>query len=135
MDLLENKELTFKQRKFIKELTVTLHPTEAAMRAYNCKDRLSARVIASENLTKLNISMSELMDKMGLDTQQDVEDLKKLRKTKDNHIKLKALELTLKLKGYLKQKDVSVEKHVHLTAEKRKEILDNLKKSFERGLF
>ena len=69
-------KLTPKQRMFLKELIATLSPTEAAMRSYNCKDRLSARVIASENLSKLNITMNDLMDKMGLTVEEDIEDLK-----------------------------------------------------------
>ncbi len=135
----KTKGLTAKQRKFIKELTKTLSPTEAAMRAYNCKDRLSAKSIAHENLTKLDISMTELMDKMGLNTEQDIADLVELRKATrvigylnqykrkdednklekveptqvvsnefldvpDNHIRLKALELSFKLKGKLSDK-------------------------------
>ncbi len=131
-------DLTVKQRIFIKELTKTLSPTEAAMRAYDCKDRLVARVIASQNLSKLNISMTELMDKMGLGLEEDIADMKRLRKGQkvvgylnqykkdkdgkiekiepdeivsnefvyvdDNPVQLKALELSLKLKGYLKDK-------------------------------
>jgi phage terminase small subunit len=124
------KPLTYKQRIFIKELLKTFSPTEAAMRAYNCKDRLSARVIASQNLSKLNISLIDLMEKAGLGTEEDLADLTRLSKAKriqacdvyvqnengqfkinensndfievdDNQVQLKALELRLKLKGKL----------------------------------
>lgn len=134
-------KLTVKQRLFLKELVATLSPTEAAMRIYNCKDRNSAKVIASQNLTKFNFTMPELMDKMGLGIEEDISDLKRLRKAKrvigylhqykknkkgeikkvdkispdevvsnefievdDNQAQLKALELSLKIKGYLKEK-------------------------------
>ena len=131
-------EMTLKQRHFFKELIATGLPTEAAMRAYDCKDRLSARNIASENLAKLGISMSELMDQMGLGLEEDIELLKKLRAAKkvvgylhqykkddkgkteklspdevisnefleveDLYVQLKALELSLKIKGQLKDK-------------------------------
>ena len=134
----KTKGLTAKQRVFIKELAKTLSPTEAAMRAYNCKDRLVARVIASENISKLNISMTELMDKMGLGVEEDLTDLKRLKNAKrvigylhqykkdengkvekaepdetvsnefleadDNPVQLKATELSLKLKGHLREK-------------------------------
>ena len=78
--------------------------------------------------------MNDLMDKMGLTVEEDIEDLKRLRRAKrlhvcdiyikddngklkinknsndfievdDNPTQLKALELTLKLKGHLKEKD------------------------------
>ncbi len=71
---------TFKQRRFVKELIATLSPTEAAFRAYDCKDRLSARNIASQLLATLGIKMPELMDKMGLGSEEDMADLKRLRK-------------------------------------------------------
>ena len=130
--------LTVKQRLFVKELIATLSPTEAAMRAYDCKTRASASQIAYENLSKLEISMTELMDKMGLTNEEDINDLKRLRKAKkvvgylnqykkdedgkaekiepdevvsnefievdDNCTQLKALELSLKIKGHLKEK-------------------------------
>lgn len=112
--------MTIKQRKFIRELIRTGEPTESAMRSYKCKDRKVARVIASQLLSKLNIDMIELMDKMGIDTESDLRLLEKLRSAKvtkafshegqvvdefttdDNSTQLKALELTLKLKGKLK---------------------------------
>lgn len=135
--------LTVKQRRFIKELTRTLSPTEAAMRVYKCKNRLSARVIASQNLSKLNISMIELMNKMGLTLEEDMLDLKRLRKAQriqacdiyvkkdengnykinensndfinvdDNHTQLRALELSLKLKRFLNGKDIIIDQSKH----------------------
>ena len=115
------KPRTLKQRKFIRELIRTMSPTEAAMRSYNCKDRGVARCVGYELLTILHISMSELMDKMGLDIEQDIKDLKKLRSAKskkyfahegvvcderedeDYQTQIKALEISLKLKGHLKE--------------------------------
>lgn len=112
-------------------------PTEAAMQSYNCKDREVARVIGSQNLRKLNITMPELMERMGLSDEKDFEDLKKLRDAKttkffqhegkitdqenveDNTTQLKALELTAKLKGKLNGKiEVTGEvSHKHFIAE------------------
>ena len=132
--------LTAKQRLFIKHLIRTFSPTEAAMQSYDCKDRLSARNIASENLSKLGIDMNNLMEKTGLGLEEDVEDLKRLRKCKrpiacdifirdengelkvnknsndwvevdDNPSQLKALEITLKLKGHLKDKLIDQSHH------------------------
>ena len=135
------KSPSFKQRKFRRELIKTLSPTEAAMRAYNCKSRKVAGVIASQNLAKLNISLADLMSQMGLTDEQDVMDLIRLRKAvkqiscnifikkdgkmkgadgktfdfievDDNMVQLKALELTCKLKGRLKDKQEVEHKEV-----------------------
>lgn len=95
------KGLTLKQRKFRKELFKTGKPTESAMRAYDCKDRRSAGQIAYENLKKLDISMIELMERMGLTAERDAEDLKKLRK---------AQKVIGYLHQYKKNKDGQVEK-------------------------
>lgn len=128
-----NKPTTNKQRKFIRELIRTFEPTEAAMRSYNCKDRKTARVIASQNLTKLNIQMSELMDTMGLNTEKDIEDLKRLREAtitkhftfqgrivdeaeyEDNGTRLKALELTCKLKGLIKDNNIDINNNTNIS--------------------
>jgi len=116
-----NKPTTIRQRKFIKQFIRTRNGTEAAMQAYNCKSRAVAAVISSQVLRKLNISFIELMNKMGLNDERDISDLIKLRKAKitkhfayegqvvdersydDNATQLKALEMTLKLKGHLKE--------------------------------
>lgn len=60
----EDKKLTLKQAKWLEVFIQTGNATEAAMQAYNCKDRMSARNMGSENMAKLGIS--ELMDNMGL---------------------------------------------------------------------
>lgn len=130
---LTDKPLTIKQRKFLRALIRTGEPTEAAFQAYDCKNRKIASVIASQNLCKLNIQFLDLIERMGLTNEEDVADLKRLRKAKrlhacdvmihdengqlkvnknsndwievdDNQSQLKALELTLKLKGHLKEK-------------------------------
>ena len=110
----KGKELTIKQSKFLHYLIQTQEPTEAAMRAYDCKDRNSAKSMAHENMTKLNIKLVDLMKMAGLDTDEDLKDLARLRKAKkihgsgsdfvevdDNATQLRALELALKLKGDL----------------------------------
>lgn len=129
-DVLPNlpNKMTLKQRKFVRALIRTQSPTEAAMQSYNCKDRVVATVIASQNLIKLNIQMVDLMNRMGLDTERDIKDLTRLREAKttkhfahegkivdqadidDNNTQLKALELSLKLKGSLKDEGIKIDK-------------------------
>jgi hypothetical protein len=53
---LPKKDLTIKQRKWIRLYIDTGNATEAAMQVYDCKDRDVARSIGSENLAKLDYS-------------------------------------------------------------------------------
>lgn len=48
------QELTLKQRKWLEVYLQTGNATEAAMQAYDCKDRNSASIIGFENIRKLN---------------------------------------------------------------------------------
>jgi len=57
-------KLTVKQRKWLDVYIETGNATEAAMQAYNCKDRNSAKSIGFELLTKLDFGT--LMELMGL---------------------------------------------------------------------
>lgn len=59
----KERELTLKQRKWIKVYIQTGNATEAARRAYDCKGE-SAHSIGSENLLKL--AFPDLMEEMGL---------------------------------------------------------------------
>lgn len=129
------KKLTIKQRKFIRELIRCGNPTEAARRVYNISDTTTstAKCIAHQNLTKLNYTFNDLMEKMGVTDEADIELLKKLRsatknqvcdiyvqkdedgnykinnnmnsfiEVDDNQTQVKALELTMRLKGRLKE--------------------------------
>jgi hypothetical protein len=91
------------------------------MKAYDCKNRKTAKVVGCQLLTKLNFTAVELMDKMGLSLEEDIKDLKRLRKAKatkffshegevtgqkdyDDHLtQTKALEISLKLRGALRE--------------------------------
>lgn len=67
--------LTLKQAKFLDIYLQTGNATEAAMQAYDCKDRNSAKVIGSQNLTKLNyidiLEMAGVSDKILIDKLKD----------------------------------------------------------------
>jgi hypothetical protein len=60
----QERELTFKQRKWIREYLECGNATEAAARVYDCKDRNSAKQIGYENLAKLDYS--DLMEEAGI---------------------------------------------------------------------
>jgi len=51
---MKGEDLTLKQRKWMKEYIETGNASEAAMRAYDCKDRVVAASIGYENLRKLD---------------------------------------------------------------------------------
>lgn len=71
----QEKELTFKQRKWLQIYLETGNATEAAMQVYDCKDRNSAKVIGSENLSKLNyidiLEEAGITDKILIDKLRD----------------------------------------------------------------
>lgn len=59
-----DKDLTFKQRKWMDEYIQCGNATEAAMKVYDCKDRNSAKQIGYENLSKLDYR--EFLEEAGL---------------------------------------------------------------------
>lgn len=65
---MEKMNLTLKQRRFVRYYLETGNATEAAMKAYKCKDEASAATIGWENLRKLDILtlFVRLMDKEGI---------------------------------------------------------------------
>lgn len=116
------------QRMLIKNHTMS--GTDIAMKVYNCKDRSVAAQISHQNLKKLNFTMKDVLERAGLTDEQDAEDLKRLRSAKETKffqfkgevvdqeevealdIQLKALELTQKLKGNLKDGSISFNTNV-----------------------
>ena len=111
----------------------SISPTDCVLQTYNCTSRESAAAIASQNLTKLKVTHSDLMARFGLSDEEDVRDLARLRKAKrlqscdvyvkeedgefkinensndfieveDNKVQLDALKLSLQLKGALVDK-------------------------------
>jgi len=58
--------LTLKQRRWVKFFLKSGNATEAAMKAYDCKDRVSAGSIGYENLKKLQEPVRLLMEHKGL---------------------------------------------------------------------
>jgi len=108
-----SNKLTLKQRKWIKKYIETGNATEASMQSYDCKDRKSAKVIGSENLSKLNFP--ELMEDMGLTNvalinvgAEGMTKAKKIHGTGDNFVEIpdyavrhRYWETLLKLKGKL----------------------------------
>jgi len=111
----KKKKMTAKQTAFVKEYITTLNATEAAMRAYDAKNRNVARVIGTENLAKLSEPIAKVLEQQGLTNEYIAKKIKekmeakkpviangKMWQTEDHQIQLKATELAAKLKGLLK---------------------------------
>ena len=62
-----DKELTLKQKKFLKVYFETGNATKAALAAYDTKDPNYASQIGSQNLVKLKDVLQYQMQKQGLD--------------------------------------------------------------------
>ncbi len=63
---MDSKDLTIKERKFLKSYIETGNGTEAAMRAFDCDNRAYAATMACEKLKKLKGATRALMHKNGL---------------------------------------------------------------------
>ena len=61
------RDLTVKQRKWLKLYVKLGNATEAAMQVYDCKDREIAASVGCENLTKLKGKYTEVMEAAGID--------------------------------------------------------------------
>jgi len=115
----DRTQLTFREHKFFQHILNGAHPTDAAVLTFNVKNRRIGSIRASQTLSKFSIKLPALMESMGLTDEQDAKDLLRLRKAKttkffqheglvvstrkvdDHSTQTRALELTLKLKGYL----------------------------------
>jgi hypothetical protein len=112
MPALTTRKLTLKQRRWLDKYYECGNATEAAMFAYDCKDRESASAIGVQNLGKL--SFNDIMDGVGLTDhkliskiQQKMEAKKaivisnKVAMVDDNQAQLKAVEIGAKFRGRL----------------------------------
>lgn len=116
---LKDRKLTFKQRKWLDAYFETGNATEAAMQAYDVKNRDVARNIGTQNVAKL--SFEDIMEGVGLSDQKLLSKVYEKMASKDpkevngkwvsvdNHqAQLKATEMALKLKGRLKDNPENV---------------------------
>lgn len=116
------KNLTLKQRKWLQVYLETGNATEAARQVYDCKDDNAAGTVGFENLRKLAIPITEILDKMGLSDGRLVKvlddglkankvELAKFqgkigeeREYPDFATRRAYLEIALRLKGYLRDR-------------------------------
>ena len=126
---IDEKSLTYKQAVFLKEYLKTGSGVTAALKAYNCRDRLSARNMASETLARHGITIKDILEYKGLTQAKMAKVVKDATKAKkyilshtepdrevpDHQIRLKAVELMGKWTGLEKQ-DISIDnRQIHNT--------------------
>lgn len=116
-----SRQLTKKQRKFVKEYAKSGNGTKSALKAYDTTDYATAQAIASENLLKplvvksLNEALSdELLEKVhieGLNAKQfRFSPEGELMQLDDFNVRSKYLDMAYKRRG-----DYAPEKHVSVT--------------------
>lgn len=116
-------------------------PGQIAEEIYNCKSKASYANIGWENMKKLQFRLHDMMiEYQGLTDIDDLSDLADLRKgtkevldsedkiveLKDNHARVKALELSLRLKGVL-QNNNHYNTTINNTKIENTVILNNIK--------
>ncbi len=106
--------LTVKQKLFVNEYIKTKNGTKAAMRVYDVKNKNTAKVIASQNLTKTNIreSIEKCLQAQGYNPRSSVQTLIEIQDMPSNKHsssdRIRASELLLKLSGHLVEKSQTV---------------------------
>jgi hypothetical protein len=94
--------LTDKEQRFAIERAAGRTATEAALNAFDCSSRQSAKVIGSQLMGKPEVqeAISDLMDQAGLTRRYQIAKLKKhVDNELDPHVSLKALDQSWKLDG------------------------------------
>lgn len=98
------KGWTYKQRDWYLKMIEYEDGTKAALEVYDCKDKNSAKVISSQNLTKLNVDFNDILKAEGLTekflVKKTKEGLLNAPKYSDRH---KYLETSLRLAGHGKE--------------------------------
>jgi phage terminase small subunit len=119
------KNLTLKQRKFIKSYLSTGNGTESALKSYNT-DKKTASQIAYENLRKPDIAKCILSayKKIGIDDSFIAKQEKEGLLSNDLNIRHKYLDMSHKVKGdYKPENNLVVNVGGVLTKEDREQLL------------
>lgn len=112
----EIKELTVKQKKFLKVYFDTGNATKAALAAYDTDDPKTASVIGAENIAKLSDVVRYIMNKKGLDVEWMVDRVNEAgsatkwndftgEREPDHNIRLKAVDVAERWVGMKEDKD------------------------------
>lgn len=112
---LDKYGLSEKQKAFVTEKARGASNTGAAMKAYNCKDRASAKTLANTLMKDPDVkaSISELMDFHGMGRSYRVGKLKNHLDNRDPNISLKALDMSFKLDGSFIERRMNLNVNTH----------------------
>lgn len=121
------RQLTHKQKIFVREYTTNgEHGTNAALKAYNT-DEVTARAIASENLTKPSIhnEIAKILKRRKIDVESIIDPVigaLSANKTdvEDHSTRLKASSMLQTLTGMTKDNPSSVQFHQHIHTQQDK---------------
>lgn len=108
------QRLTPKKQKFIQGLLENKTPTEAALAAYDCRDRASAKTIGIKLMKEEDVAVSyaDLLAQEGVGKRRRVQRMAELIESKDTAAVCRMIELAAKLDGSLTEKiehSVSIE--------------------------
>ena len=100
------QHLTDKQQEFVSNVLAGDSQTTAALKAYDCKDRKSASVLATKLMKEpdINTSIADLLAQSGISKRQRIERLATHVYSNDNSCSMAALNLAAKLAGELTEK-------------------------------
>ncbi|MBM4135935.1 MAG: HTH domain-containing protein [Nitrospira sp.] len=104
------QKLTKKEQKFCIAIAQGKTQTQAAMDSYDVTSRESAKSLSSQLMAKeeIQMSISELMDYVGIDKPYRIRRLKQIIDSADLNIAHKGLDMSFKLDG-----SYAAEKHLH----------------------
>lgn len=125
-------KLTLKQQRFVAEYLKDGNGSRSALKVYNAKNDLTARVIASENLTKPNVAKAiaealpdDLLARKHLEGLEAVAYAPVLGEVPDYSTRHKYLDSAYKIKGtYAPEKQAIV--HAFVLPDEEKARIDNI---------
>ena len=98
--------LTPKQQRFVEELAAGKTQTDAAMIAFDCTSRTSAKALGCTLMKEeeINISLADLMASEGIPRRKRVQRLAQFIEGKDTAAAVRSLELSFKLDGSMTER-------------------------------
>ncbi len=125
------QNLTVKQRRFVSALVEHGNATQAAIDAgYEVQDRMSAKVIASQNLDKPNIrtALDAALSQRGLDETAIVQGLARLLESENLAHVARGVELLLKIRG-----DAAPKRSMHVRMSYAERIREELTRNDQQN--
>lgn len=124
------RKLSLKQKKFIAEYVKTGNGTQSIKKVYNVKNDLTARVMASENLTKPNVAIAiaeALPDELLRERHLELLNKRDIMGDVEVIAVSKGLDMAYKIKGaYAPEKTLNMNLNFTISDEDKKRLDDIL---------